>query len=235
MNLEVVFTPGGVEESRLEGKAVVVIDVLRATSTIIEALENGASAVIPVDTIERAVEAASQLGDDVLLCGERNALPIDGFDLGNSPLQFGPGVVTDHTLVMTTTNGTRALLKASAGESCVIGSLLNAGAVAELVADADDVVLLCAGRQGQFAMEDAVCAGLIGRGLAELTALRATDAARAAIALAGRYGESPDVFLRHTAAGRNLRQAGLADDIEFCASVDRYTHVPAMHDLRITL
>lgn len=236
MIFDVVLAPSEVDGACLAGRAVAVVDVLRATSTIIEALSNGARAVIPVDTVENAVRAATGIGrDEVLLGGERQGRLIDGFDLGNSPLEYSASRVAGKTLVMTTTNGTRALLAGSAGARCVVAAFLNVTAVVDALADEEDVVLLCAGRAGRFALEDAACAGLIGRRLVERRPLEPTDGGRAAIALAGRLGKSPDGFLRETAAARNLHRLDLDRDVEFCATLDRYTCVPEMHDRRITV
>jgi 2-phosphosulfolactate phosphatase len=114
-------------------------------------------------------------------------------------------------------------------------SFLNATAAADKIADADDVVILCAGREGRFALEDAVCAGLIGRNLALRGGVRPTDSARAAMVLARGRGGSPEALLARTAAGRQLRRLDLGADIAYCAMVDRFTQVPEMRDLRITL
>jgi 2-phosphosulfolactate phosphatase len=235
VKLDVAFTPAEVDTTRLEGRTVVVLDVLRATSTIVEALSNGATAVIPVETVEAALATASTLEDDVIVCGERGGLPAEGFDLGNSPLEFDAESVEGRTLVMSTSNGTHALLTAEPAGEVLVGSLLNASAVAAAAAERDDVLLLCAGRQGRFALEDSVCAGLIGRRLAETTSVTPTDSARAALVLAGRYDESPDGFLRHTAAAESLRGVGLLEDVAFCEVLDRHDVVPRMRDRRITL
>lgn len=235
MKLDVAFTPAEVDGVSLAGRTVVVIDVLRATSTIVEALHNGARAVIPVDTVERAIETAADLGDDGLLCGERGGLPIEGFDLGNSPREFGRERVEGRTLVMSTTNGTRALVRAAAADHCLVGSLLNAKAVACALEGRDDVLLLCAGRQGRVAPEDSLCAGFIGSRLATTTAVEPTDGARAAMTLARGCGDAPNGFLRDTAAARRLDGIGLMADIEFCGMLDRHGGVPELRDLRITL
>lgn len=236
MRFDVVLAPAELQAARLGGRTIAVVDVLRATSTIVEALANGARAVIPVDTVERAVRTAAEIGrDNVVLCGERGSLPIEGFHMGNSPLEFGAERVGDRTLVMTTTNGTRALLAGSAGGRCLVGAFLNLAAVAEALLDEEDVVLLCAGREGRFSLEDAICAGLIGRRLAERRPLDPTDGGRSAIVLAGRFGESTDGFLGRTAAARNLIGLGMGRDVEFCGMLDRHTCVPEMRDLRITI
>jgi 2-phosphosulfolactate phosphatase len=224
------------EVAKFNGRTIVVIDVLRASSTIIAALAAGARCVVPVETVDRAVRTAAELGrDEVLLAGERGSLPIEGFDMGNSPRQFEPANVTGKTVVMTTTNGTQALLAAAAGERCLVAAFLNADAVMHAVSADEDVVLLCAGRAGRFALEDAACAGLIARRLADSVPVSPTDGARAGIVLAGRLGEAPEGFI-HTAAGaEQLHRLDLDADVQFCAMLDSFTHVPVMRDRRITL
>jgi 2-phosphosulfolactate phosphatase len=140
---------------------------------------------------------------------------------------------------MTTTNGTRAILLGSGGARCLVGSFLNAGAsAAELLAAEADVLLLCAGREGRFALEDAVCAGVIARELRrrlERSRIEMNDAARAALLLAQRFAGRLPSFLPRTAAGRHLVRLGRHDEIEFCATLDRYDTVPRVQDRRITL
>jgi 2-phosphosulfolactate phosphatase len=236
VKLDAVFSPAEIEGSRLTGRAIAVIDVLRATSTILTALANGARAVIPVDTVERAVRTAREIGaGEALLCGERGSKPIDGFDLGNSPAEFAEPVVGGHTLVMTTTNGTRALLAGSAGSRCVVAAFLNVTAVAAALADEEDVVLLCAGRAGRFSLDDAVCAGMIAHRLGERSRVDATESARAAMVMAAEWGDSLVGMLRTTAAGRQLERLQMDGDIAYCGTLDRFEHVPGMNALRITL
>jgi 2-phosphosulfolactate phosphatase len=234
VKLEVAFTPSEVKS--VAGRRVVVIDVLRATSSIIHALANGARHVLPVASVEDAARKAEQIGRDaVLLCGERDCEPIRGFQLGNSPLEFTEERVGGRPLVMTTTNGTRALLAAAGASRCYVGALLNVSAVAaRLLEDGEDALLLCAGREGAFALEDAACAGRI------LRAVRAgggrpvrNDAARAAEGLARR---PPDErLLAGTAAGRRLKEIGRTDDIAFCAREDLFEVVPVLEEHRIRL
>jgi 2-phosphosulfolactate phosphatase len=235
VRLDVAFTPAEVR-GPLGDKAVVVIDVLRATSTITEALVNGARSILPVSSVEDAARTAERLGRDaVLLCGERDTQPISGFHLGNSPLEFTRERVGGKTRVMTTTNGTVALLAGSSAARCYIGSLLNLGAVAaRLVDEATDALLLCAGREGAFALEDALCAGRIARAVRERGAtIRINDAAGAAIRLASRA--SPRTVLSRSAAGCRLRELGRDEDIVFCAHEDRYDAVPVLDEHRIRL
>jgi 2-phosphosulfolactate phosphatase len=235
VRLDVAFTPAEVRGADLR-RVVVIVDVLRSTTTITHALVSGARSVLPVGSVEEAARKADQLGRDaVLLCGERDCEPIRGFQLGNSPLEFGPERVAGKTLVMTTTNGTVALLAAAAATRCYIGALVNAGAVAQrLIMDGADALVLCAGREGAFALEDALCAGRIARRVrAGVAALAGNDAMRAAARLAARAPTAS--LLARTAAGRRLREIGRQDDIAFCAQEDLYSQVPVFDEHRIHL
>ena len=237
MRIEVAFTASERGSPAAGGRTAVVLDVLRATSTIVEALVNGARRVIPVGTVEEAVAKKNELGRDAaLLCGERGGRPIPGFDLGNSPLEFTADAVTGRALVMTTTNGTPALLSTTGAGVCLIGALLNVEAVAQRVADhGNDVLIVCAGREGRFAIEDAVCAGVLVQRIRAVgrAPLRLDDGARAAITLAGR-GDLTRT-LQRSAAGRALRRIGRGDDIAFCAQLDRHAVVPVFEQHRIEL
>jgi 2-phosphosulfolactate phosphatase len=235
VRLDIAFTPAEVR-SAIGERTVVVIDVLRATSTITHALVNGARSVLPVGSVEDAARMAEQIGRDaVLLCGERDAEPIRGFDLGNSPAEFTAGRVAGKTLVMTTTNGTVALLAAAGAAKCLVGSFLNVTAVAEqLAADGADALLLCAGRAGAFALEDAMCAGRIARLVsARIPRLHGNDARMAAV----RFARRPPGMqvLGRTAAGRRLRELGREEDVVFCAVEDLHNAVPVFDEHRIRL
>jgi 2-phosphosulfolactate phosphatase len=236
VRIDVAFTPAEVR-GPLGERVVVVMDVLRATSTITHALVHGARSVLPVASVEEAARTAERLGRDaVLLCGERDTKPISGFHLGNSPEEFTAERVGGKTLVMTTTNGTAALLTGASGAHCLVGSLLNLSAVARRVLESEaDVLLLCAGREGAFALEDALCAGRIAHELLGAAAgkPRLNDAAKAAIRLSRKAATRP--VLSRSAAGRRLRELGRTDDIVFCAQEDRYDVVPVLNEHRITL
>jgi len=235
----VFFTPGEVAEVDLADRLVVVVDVLRATSTIVEALANGARAVVPVATIEEALRLVRNLGrEGALLCGERGGLRIEGFELGNSPAEFTAERVAGKTLVMTTTNGTAALVGVAGARRVYVGAFANLGAVAAAVADADaDVAVVCAGRGRRFALEDALCAGALlrrvrarrGRGVRA-----GNDAAWVAQRLA-RSLVDPAPVLRRTAAARELVAVGLGADVEWCTVVDRSGVVPVFRERQVTL
>jgi 2-phosphosulfolactate phosphatase len=249
VRLDVLFTPGEIAGQELP-ELVLVIDVLRATSTMVEALANGARAIFPVATVDDAARIAQNVGrDSVLLCGERKALPIDGFDLGNAPPEFTAERVEGKSLVMTTTNGTRALLAVADrrggsedGSQVLAGSFLNLSAVIGRLGSGTGAgssvatVIVCAGREGRFALEDAVCAGAVVRGLeAAGVALELNDGATAARALARRHMRDLERMLELTAAGRHLREVGRGDDLSFCAAVDRTDAIPRFRDRKLSL
>jgi 2-phosphosulfolactate phosphatase len=243
VRLDVYFTPSELAGLELPDH-VVVIDVLRATSTMVEALDQGAKAIVPVETADEAVRMAQNIGrDSVRLCGERKGLPIDGFDLGNAPGEFTSDQVRDMTLVMTTTNGTRAVLavaerQGAAAEdgpvTILAGSYLNLSAVTDRLATsgAKAVAVVCAGREGRFALEDAACAGALVGSLGDRGhALELNDAAAAARRLA--EGTAPEALIAATAAGRSLVEIGRGEDLAFCAQVDRTGIVPRLRGRRI--
>lgn len=238
MQLDVFFTPEELAGADIAGHTAVVIDVLRATSTITEATANGARAIYPVDTMEEAVRLGQNLGrEGLLLCGERKGVKIEGFDLGNSPLEFTREAVEDRVLVMATTNGTPALVAAAAARRTLPASFLNLSAVAAEIAEDDAVAVICSGRESRFALEDAVCAGMLARRLMEMTGHdddEPNDGAAAAIALANRWAEELVGVLRRSAAGRHLIEIGHEDDVVHCASVDLFDVVPRLEDRRIT-
>src|SRR3954469_17118877 len=154
--LNVYNLPSHVEERELAGGTAVVIDVLRATSTICRALAAGAREVVPFVTIEDALAAAEKVGRaNVVLGGERRGVLIPGFDLGNSPGEYTPARCKRVTVVLTTTNGTRALLRAAEGERVLVGAFVNYSAVCEqLRADGRPVHIVCAGTDGEVSLED---------------------------------------------------------------------------------
>lgn len=215
------------ESGTVKNRFVIVIDALRATTVIIAALAEGARAVIPVMEIEEAVKLYHNLGADMaLLCGEREGNPISGFHLGNSPFEYRAKAIKGMTLIITTTNGTRAIHAASGASVLAVGALVNASAVA---ADARssglDVTLLCAGTRGRFSTEDVLAAGAIidamdpsASGLDDLSILARDEYLRNMQDLAG--------ALEHCAHARYLIEAGYARDVEYCMTKDRLKAVP---------
>lgn len=236
MKIDAYFTVPEVDPATLGDATVVVIDVVRATTTIVEALANGARAVYPTNSTEDAVRLASSLGrEDTLLCGERKGLKIDGFDLGNSPREFTPSVVSGKKLVMSTTNGTPALSVGREGARLLTCAFTNLGAVARSVAGDDHVVLICAGRHDRFSLDDVLCAGyLVRRILRRVEGQRVLDdASQAARALAASKKPTPR-FLAGTAGGAMLVEIGMQDDLAICAEVDRHDIVAEVRNQVIT-
>jgi 2-phosphosulfolactate phosphatase len=212
-HVDVAFTPA---DLRRTGVAVVV-DVLRASSTIAAALAAGHGRVLCVAEVEHARRLR---GPDRTLAGERGCLRIEGFDLGNSPRAFAGAGTGD--LVLCTTNGTPAVLAAvAAAETVLVASLLNLDAVVEALPAGADVTVVCSGTDGRFALEDAYAAGRI----VERLAGARSDAAQAAACLAAAY-EDPRVPLAESADGAVLRASGQGGDITFCAGESVLAVVP---------
>jgi 2-phosphosulfolactate phosphatase len=239
MKLDVLLTPGELVPGEIAGRAVVMLDVLRASTSIVEALAAGARTLYPVATIEEAIGLAKTLGrEEVLLAGERKALPIEGFDLGNSPGEFTAERVGGKIVVMSTTNGTLALTAAASGERVMVGAWTNFQAVVdELVRAQAEPVFLCAGREKAFGLEDAVCAGQMAAAVMKAlpeTEWELNDGAVAALALAEEFPDPAKLF-PHTAAGRAIVDAGLGDDLAYCAQTDLRDVLPVLQDRQIVL
>jgi 2-phosphosulfolactate phosphatase len=215
MRVHVAFTPAEATSSPVG----IVVDVLRATSTIAQALATGYERVYCSGEIGDALALKATLGD-AILGGERNAVRIDGFDVGASPREF-LGEPRAETVIFSTTNGTRAILEtASRSDHVLLGSLLNLDAVATASRELDDdVTIVCAGFQGQFALDDAYCAGRI----VQLLGAEASDSAKAADAIARAWPDAHQGLL-----ARTYGPPGLEDDIAFCAQVSVLDVVPRL-------
>lgn len=232
MRIDVFFSIPEAEGNVPATAAALVIDVIRATSTMTEALANGADAIYPVLSTEEAMRLGNSMGrETTLICGERRGLPIEGFDLGNSPREFTRDKVEGRRLVMTTTNGTRAFLAAQDADPVIAASFLNLSAAAAAVSDAGHVVIVCAGKEDHFSLDDSLCAGHLVRKLTEGGDGDHTlnDSAIAAASLASTHQPSAEL-LASVAAGRALLGINLSDDLPVCADVDRHDLVPSMVD-----
>jgi 2-phosphosulfolactate phosphatase len=220
MRVHVAFTPAEAERA----PTAIVVDVLRATSTIAQALASGYRRVFCCAEVDEALALRERLGEGVL-AGERKAVAIPGFDLGNSPREFTEPL--GETLVFTTTNGTRAILTAAASaETVLVGSLLNLEAVAAAAQDGGDVEVVCAGLQGRFTIDDAYCAGRI----AELLGGERSDAAEAAVRIARSFPGAEEGL----GASANPEHARLAEDIAWCARESVLDVVPRLARLEDT-
>lgn len=239
MRLDVYLTADEIAGAAT-GRVVAVIDVLRASTTIAVALDSGARAVIPfADTDEMITRSKQFERETVLLTGERKMLPLRGFDLGNSPREFTPEAVAGKTVLLSTTNGTRAILASQGARDIVVASYVNWTAVTAMLRAAlragTDIAIVCAGTDGHFALEDAACAGRYVRSVTRrLSGVALNDAAHACSLLAHNYGEQVGRVLIDSVHGRALADAGFREDLSVCAAVDSHPVVPVFTDRQIT-
>jgi 2-phosphosulfolactate phosphatase len=230
VEVHVAFLPE--EAGPLRGRSVVVIDVIRATTSLLAMLEGGCAEVLIAPTLE-AARTYRQAHPEVLLAGEEHGRTPVGFDFGNSPVAFSDALLAGRRVVFATTNGTRAVHAARDGAATFMGCLRNRTAAARVAiaaaADGDhDLSVMCAGREGRFSLDDAYTAGAIVAAAVDLQRdLTLTDAAVAARMLY-RSVEDPAVLFRQTRAGRNVIDIGLAGDLDYCAVIDRSTLVPRL-------
>ncbi len=227
MRIDVAATPDGLDPAAVATATVLVIDVLRASTTIVTALGNGCVAVVPVTDAEEARRRAAAI-PNALIAGERRGEPLQGFDLGNSPLEFSTARVGGRTVVFTTSNGTRALVAVRAAAAVAVAAFVNASAAAAwAVAQGRDVVVACAGERGAVSLEDHVCAGLlVERALTAEPTASTTPAAAEALALARRYGKDVARLATDSGWARHLAASGRRADVTACLALDTTTLVP---------
>lgn len=225
MKIDVIISADYIKESLLENKVVVVIDVLRATSVITTALCNGAEEVIPVLTVEEAFEKKKELlslGKEVILGGERQALKIEGFDFTNSPLEYKAEKVKNKSIVLSTTNGTRALNSCNSGEVVLIASFLNGKAIAkELVRLNKDIVIVNSGTNGEFSMDDFICGGYIISEVVKEVTCDLSDISKVSKSF---YESNKNLrnVLKDAKHYEVLKALSLEEDIEHCLSQNIY-------------
>jgi 2-phosphosulfolactate phosphatase len=242
MRVDVYFTPTGVGAAEVQGRTVFVIDILRATTSMCAALSHGAKAIIPVGSTEEALRLAQTIGSaDVLLAGEKNCVRIPGFHLGNSPLEMTESAVRGKTIIVTTSNGTRALLACQGAAAVFPTAAVNLSVAAERAREALDadqhVLIVCAGRERAFSLDDAYCAGRLAAGIFGGTKPRSAlnDAGLASLDLVRRYGSGWRRPLAYSGAGRELIRLGFRADVREAARMDAYPILPHFHERRITL
>lgn len=228
--------PGLITADELAGSNVVVVDILRATTTIVYALAAGVKIVVPLLEVQEAVERKTRLGSAAVLGGERGGKKIPGFDLGNSPVEYTPETVRAKTVLFTTTNGTRAMQMCRQARRVLIGSFANFSAVCREAGKLDRLDILCAGTDGQITREDVLFAGAVIDDLSRQhkpegpakDALQLNDQAEIAAdawraAAQDFAGPRPLAeFLRACQGGRNLLEIGHERDIEIAAQIDKF-------------
>jgi len=236
MRADIQFIPRDVPVKKAEEKVFVVIDVLRATTTIVEALSNGCTEVIPAVTVNEAFDLAKKLPrEDTLIGGERGGLKVDGFDLGNSPREYTRDVVSGKRVILTTTDGTKALHWVAACEHVLVSAFTNAHAVVQrCMALGADPVMVPAGKRGKFSLEDVVCGGMM-IDLLEKRGTDLTDAARAAGILYRAFAGDLLEMARISEHGRTLIRLGFEEDLGFCVQTNISLLVPVFSKGSITL
>ncbi|WP_166824684.1 2-phosphosulfolactate phosphatase [Thalassoroseus pseudoceratinae] len=234
MHIDVHFLPITLTNEKLHGCVAIMVDLLRASTTMTTALAAGAETIVPCESVDHAREVAAKLSSEtaVILGGERKGVKIEGFDFGNSPSDYTAKNVSGKTIVFTTTNGTKALAKSKSADRIVVGSFVNLAAVSLFAVDSGrSIQIACAGTDGQVTREDVLCAGAIANACTESyntigQSLERTDAARIAIdcyrMVAGQLHEA----VCDSIGGRNLQRLGFEADIETVCEVDRVPVVP---------
>ena len=226
MKIDLIISADDIKENKIIGKVVVVIDMLRATTVITTAIKNGCKEVIPVVTIEEALELSKINREEYILGGERRALKIEGFDCSNSPLDYTEEVISGKSFIITTSNGTRAINGCKNASKLLIASLINAKAVAKKIVEfGEDVVIVNAGTLGQFSMDDFICSGYIIDCIKEIMDIELTDIAYTAHHV---YKEHEDIisFIRNARHYKVIMELGLEKDLEYCCTKDITEVVP---------
>lgn len=228
MRVQVALTPAEVSAQALRDSAAVVVDVLRATTTVVAACAAGCRRIIPVRDEESAmIRAADFPPGEVLLAGERGGEAIAGFDLGNSPLEYTAERVRGRTIILTTTNGTASMVVAGGAAAAAVAALTNVEAAARWAcAQGRDVTVLCSGEAGGFSLEDGVCAGLLVDRMESEAGAELSDAAVAARRLGQHYALKLHSMLEDSAWARHLMRAGRLADLEACLSLGSVREVP---------
>jgi 2-phosphosulfolactate phosphatase len=228
--VQVHLLPELAPAGRLAGGVAVVIDVLRATTTMIHALAAGCTCVRPCREVEEARQLAGTMRvGRVLLGGERGGVKLPGFDLGNSPREYTGPLCRGNILVLTTTNGTKALIRAAEAERTLVAGFVNYSAVCEqLQAEARPIHIVCAGTEGAVSLEDTLLAGALVDYLCEAADVRLNDSARLAWDCFENHGRILHGALEVSQGGAKLRCLGYDEDIRAAAQVDQFAIVPEL-------
>ena len=220
--VDIKLTADSLGPEDVEGRLCVVIDVLRATTTTVVALAHGCPSIIPVETPEEARQMARTR--NCLLGGERDGLRIEGFDFGNSPLEYLPEKIAGRPIAFTTTNGTRAIRACSRSDALIAASFLNGRAVVRLLEQqANDILIVCAGTRGKPSLEDTICGGML---LDRLCCARTTEA-EAAVSEWDLHRSNLAAMMKYESKhGGSLVELGFESDLDFAARLDAFDIVP---------
>ncbi len=221
-------------EQDVRSKTVVVIDVLRACSTIQTALENGSNGIIPLAEKDDAGRYTRFLdASGVLLCGEKKGKKVEGYQLGNSPLEYDRQTIENKTILFKTTNGTRAITRSSNAREILIGSFLNLTAVIDALKEfgRSDVLLICSGWNSRLSIEDMLCAGAIIYRLFDAKLPDdATDGVKVSFGLYEKFGNDARGLIESSNHAVRLREIGFGEDVVYCSEIDLFSSVPRMKD-----
>lgn len=239
MKAELYLTPVPLKRANLEEKTVVVIDVLRSSTSICAALKAGARGVIPVEGPGEAGEMWTKIGPDItVLAGERNGVKIENFTLGNSLFEFTPESVGDRFVVLTTTNGTGIFARSQGAALTISCGLVNVSPAADRVArEGRDVAIICAGSEGSFSIEDTLCGGMLLHLLRERAGLAVdtNDAASLALLLYRDNRNNIRAAIERGEHGRFLARLGFGADVSASAQVDSLPVLPVLHEGRLVI
>ncbi|MFT5875235.1 MAG: 2-phosphosulfolactate phosphatase [Clostridium sp.] len=230
MKIDIIVSADDIKKEKIKNKTVVVIDMLRATSVITTAMNNGCKGVIPVLTVDDAAEIVRNSKEEFMLGGERDALKIEGFHYSNSPLEYTRDTIEGKTLVMTTTNGTKAIRGCEGASNILIGAMLNAKAIVKRVVELNkDVVIVNAGTYGEFSIDDFLCSGYIIDCVLKLVEAELTDIAVTSHYI---YKNNEDIysFIKYASHYKRITELGLKADLEYCCRKDIIDIVPEYND-----
>lgn len=228
--IEVCFTPDLISVYKPEGKLVVVIDVLRATSCMVTAFQHGIKAMIPVASVE---ECKALQNSGLLAAAERDGKMVEGFDLDNSPFSYMNTALAGKTIAVTTTNGTTAIAKSTGAAQVLIGCFLNRQAlVTYLAGRQEDILLHCAGWKGKVNLEDSLFAGALIDGLTDQVNYD-NDSAIMALELYRKVKDTMFAFLQNSSHARRLSRLNIVKDIEFCIQDSIYEAIPILEGAQL--
>jgi 2-phosphosulfolactate phosphatase len=237
MRVDLFFGPSEIPVHFTKGRRVVIVDVLRACTSLTLALENGVEQIIPVDSVEEAKQLLSSLDRGTsVLAGEQEGMNLPGFDLGNSPAEFLEPGIAGKTVVYASPNGGPLLSRNLEALEKLLLSFVNVGAVVSYLhgKEEPELTVICAGHEGRFSLEDAVCAGmLLDRLDVGDSGAILNDGARAAWVLYRAYCDELEEVVRNSSQGRALQESGMEEDLRAAVQIDSVPLVPLVREGRI--
>jgi len=239
MKIELLLTPAPLAKTELAGKTVVIIDVLRSSTTICAVLNAQAKAVIPVSEAGEAVKLRNSLGaESAVLAGEKKGVRIENFEFGNSPSEFTLESVRGKLVIMVTTNGTAPFSVCAVADAVFGCGFVNISAVVrQIITLKSDLVIVCAGHEGAYSLEDTLCAGFLARRLQSCAEISTdcNDAALLALLLYIEHNNNMSIAVKKSEHARDLSSIGLGHDIETAMAVDSLPVLPVLRDGRLLL